>query len=149
VAGEAAEALRRPPTFQVQVRLTRGLRLLSIASEGTLVPFLSFGLETKAVPPTPEKTRLHYRLMGTGAREAEPLAGREEPPPGNDPAVLSSGRRTAVLWNYRRDFPHERFTTAAAERGRSIRREMKARTQSVLAGPEFRSDEHRSDKPGI
>ncbi|MDQ1474382.1 MAG: hypothetical protein QOJ99_5862, partial [Bryobacterales bacterium] len=136
----------RPPTFQVQVHLTRGLRLLSIAADAAPVPVLSFSLEQRAVPPTPEKLALHYRLIGTEPG-AEPLQSRRAAE-----QILRSFLRKA----YRRPVetadvtPLMTLYDRAAERGDPFEERVKLALKGVLTGPEFLFKiEHRSDKPGI
>lgn len=144
--GGGGRGAPRPPTLQVQVRLTRGLRLLSIAAEGAPVPVAGLTIEQKAVVPTPEKLALHYRLLGTEPG-AEPLQARRAAE-----QILRSFLRKA----YRR--PVETAEVAplltlydrAAQRGDPFEERMKLSLKAVLAGPEFLFKiEHRSDKPGI
>jgi hypothetical protein len=144
--GGGGRGAARPPTVQVQVRLTRGLRLLSITAEGAPVPVAGLTLEQKAVTPTPEKLAIHYRLLGTDPG-AEPLQARRAAE-----QILRSFLRRA----YRR--PVETADVAplltlydrAAQRGDPFEERMKLSLKGVLAGPEFLFKiEHRSDKPGI
>jgi cytochrome c553 len=136
----------RPPAFQVQVRLTRGLRSLSIAAEGAPVPIASLTVEQRAVKPTPEKLALHYRLLGAEPG-AEPLQARRAAE-----QILRSFLRKA----YRRPpqtpdvTPLMALYDRAAERGDPFEERMKLALEGVLVGPEFLFKiERRSDKPGI
>ena len=78
--GVPMTASRRPPGLQAQVRLTRGLRLLAIAVEGSPIQIAGVTVEQKPVPPTPEKLALHYRLLGMepGAEPLQPRKAAEQ-----------------------------------------------------------------------
>jgi cytochrome c553 len=138
--------LGRLPTYQVQVRLARGLRLLSIAAEGSPVPISGMILEQKAVETAPEKLALHYRILGLepGGELLEPRKVAEQ--------VL----RTFLRKAYRRPVepseaaPFMKLYDRAAERGDPFEERIKLALKGVLVSPQFLFKiEHRSDKPGI
>jgi hypothetical protein len=62
--GAGGRGAARPPVYSLQVHLARGLRMLSLVSEGAPVPVLSLTVQQKPSNPTPEKLALHYRLLG-------------------------------------------------------------------------------------
>lgn len=133
-------------SYQVQVRLARGLRLLSVVSEGTPMPILSLSLDQKPVEASPERQALHYRLLGVepGGELLQPRKAAEQ--------ILRSIVRKA----YRR--PAEAVDVApllklydrAAERGDPFEERMKLALKGMLVSPSFLFKiEHRSEKPGI
>jgi cytochrome c553 len=141
-----AKGAPRLPAMQVQVRLTRGLRSLSIAAEGAPVTILGLSVEQKAVKPPPEKMALHYRLLGTEPG-AEPLQARRAAE-----QILRAFLRKA----YRRPVETADVTRLmtlydrAGERGDPFEERIKLALEGVLVGPEFLFKiERRSDRPGI
>jgi len=136
----------RQPAVQARVRLARGLRSLSIASEGGPVPVVSVAVEQKPREISPEKLAIHYRLLGAEPG-AEPLQARRAAE-----QILRSFLRRA----YRRPVetaevaPLLKLYDRAAERGDPFEERMKLALKGVLAGPEFLFKiEHRNEKPGI
>ena len=136
----------RAPSYQVQVRLARGLRLLSIVAEGSPVPIAGLTLEQKLVEPSPEKLALHYRLMGVepGGEVLQPRKVAEQ--------IL----RTFLRKAYRRPVepmdavPFMKLYDRAAERGDPFEERLKLALKGVLSSPQFLFKiEHRSAKPGI
>jgi hypothetical protein len=136
----------RPPVFQAQVRLARGLRMLSVAADGAPVTISAVTLDQKPSAVAPEKMAMHYRLLGTEPG-TEPLQARKAAE-----QILRSFLRKA----YRRPVetadvaPLLKLYDRAAERGDPFEERMKLALKGVLAGPEFLFRiEHRNDKPGI
>ena len=149
-AGGGGRGAVRLPTVQVQVRLTRGLRVLAIAAEGSPVPITALTLEQKAVEPSAEKRALHYRLLGTEtatATSAEPLQARRAAEQILRSFVRKAWRRPVETADVA---PLMKLYDRAAERGDPFEERMKLALKAVLAGPEFLFKiEHRSEKPGI
>ena len=136
----------RPPVLGVQVRLSRGVRMLSVLAEGSPVPVLSLTLQQKAVAPNPERLALHYRLLGVEPG-AEPLQARKA-----GEQILRGFLRKA----YRRPVETADITPLmtlydrAAQRGDPFEERMKLAMRAVLVSPAFLFKlEQRSDKPGI
>ena len=136
----------RLPTYQVQVRLTRGLRLLSIAASGMPIPIASLAVEQKPMDPAPDKAALHYRLLGVepGGELLQPRKVAEQ--------ILRSFLRKA----YRRPIeeaeivPLIKLYDRAAERGDPFEERMKLALKGVLVSPHFLFKiEHRKERPGI
>jgi len=136
----------RPPAFQAQVHLARGLRMLTIAADGAPITISAVNLDQKATEIPPEKLAMHYRLLGAepGVEPLQPRKAAEQ--------ILRSFTRRA----YRRPVEAADITPLmtlydrAAERGDPFEERMKLAFKGVLAGPEFLFKiEHRSDKPGI
>jgi cytochrome c553 len=136
----------RGPFYQMQVRLARGLRQLTIVAEGSPVPVVSFNLEEKPVEPPPEKLAVHYRLLGVepGGEVLQPRKVAEQ--------ILKSLLRKA----YRRPVdpadaaPFLKLYDRAAQRGDPFEERMKLAIKGVLSSPQFLFKiEHRSEKPGI
>lgn len=136
----------RTPTLNVQVRLTRGLRMLSIVSEGASLPVASLAIQQKAIAPPPDKLALHYRLLGTEPGN-EPLQARKAAE-----QILRNFLRRA----YRRPVEMTEVTPLlalydrAAERGDPFEERIKLALKAVLVGPDFLFKmERRNEKPGI
>ncbi len=136
----------RTPTYNVRVRLARGLRMLTIVSETSPTPVASLTIQQKASETTPERLALHYRLLGTE--------------PGNEPLQPRKAAeqilRTFLRKAYRRPVETADVTPLltlydrAAERGDPFEERMKLAFKAVLVGPDFLFKmEHRNDKPGI
>ena len=136
----------RGPSYQVQVRLARGLRHLTITAEGSPVPVASLNLEQKPIDPSPEKLALHYRLLGVEPG-GEVLQSRK----------VAEQILKSFLWKaYRRPVenadvaPFLKLYDRAAERGDPFEERIKLAFKGVLSSPQFLFKiEHRSDKPGI
>jgi len=136
--------------FQVQVRLTRGLRSLAIEADTAPVPVISLAVDQKPVTPSAEKLALHYRLLGSDpatATSPEPLQARR---------AAEQVLRGFIRKAYRRPIetadvtPLMKLYDRAAERGDPFEERIKLALKGVLTGPEFLFKiEHRSDKPGI
>jgi mono/diheme cytochrome c family protein len=144
--GRGGRGAARPPVYAVQVRLARGLRVLSLTSEGAPVTVIGLTLQQKLSTPSPEKLALHYRLLGIEPG-AEPLQARKAAE-----QILRSFLRKA----YRRPVetadvaPLMTLYDRAAQRGDPFEERIKLPLKAVLAGPDFLFKlEHRSDKPGI
>jgi cytochrome c553 len=144
--GKAGRGGARIPSYNVQVRLARGLRMLTIVSDGAAVPVASLAIQQKPSEPPPEKLALHYRLLGTE--------------PGNEPLQPRKAAeqilRTFLKKAYRRPVemnelaPLLTLYDRAAERGDPFEERMKLVLKAVLAGPDFLFKmEHRNEKPGI
>lgn len=134
------------PSYSVQVRLSRGLRMLSVVSDGAPVPVNTFTIQQKAVEPSPEKLALHYRLLGTEPGN-EPLQARK---------AAEQVLRTFLRKAYRRPVEASEVTPfltlydRAAERGDPYEERMKLALTAILVSPDFIFKmEHRNDKPGI
>jgi hypothetical protein len=136
----------RPPAFQVQLKLARGLRMLSVAADGAPVSVIDLAIDQKHIAPEPEKLAMHYRLLGTepGTEPLRPRAAAEQ--------ILRSFMRKA----YRRPVETAEVTPLlalydrAAERGDPFEERMKLALKGVVVSPGFLFKiEHRSDKPGI
>ena len=134
------------PSYNVQVRLARGLRMLSVVSDGAPVPVNTFTIQQKAVEPSPEKLALHYRLLGTEPGN-EPLQPRK---------AAEQVLRTFLRKAYRRPVEAAEVTPfltlydRAAERGDPYEERMKLALKAILVSPDFIFKmEHRNDKPGI
>lgn len=144
--GAKGRGMARQPAFQVQVRLTRGLRFLTLAAEGAAVPVARLTVDQKPLDVSPEKLALHYRLLGLepGAEPLQASRAAEQ--------ILRGFLRKA----YRRPVDATDVTRLmalydrAAQRGDPFEERMKLAFKGVLAGPEFLFKiEHRSEKPGI
>ena len=144
--GRAPRGVKRPLNFQAQVRLTRGLRLLSVGAALSPVPIVGLAVEQKAVPPGPEKLAQHYRLLGLepGAEPLQPRRAAEQ--------ILRALLRKA----YRRPVEPNDVNTLmvlydrAARRGDPFEERMKLVLKGVLSGPQFLFKiERRNDQPGI
>ncbi len=136
----------RLPTYTVRVRLARGLRMLSVVSEGEPAKIETLTVVQKPSEPAPDKLALHYRLLGTE--------------PGNEPLqprrAAEQILRTFLKRAYRRPVEMSEVTPLltlydrAAERGDPFEERMKLALKAVLVGPDFLFKmEKRSDKPGI
>lgn len=144
--GRGGGGFGRVPSYQVQVRLARGLRLFSIAAEGSPVPITALILEQKPVEPSPEKLALHYRILGLepGADVLQPRKVAQQ--------VLLAFLRKAYRRPVESDeaIPFLKLYDRAAERGDPFEERMKFALKGVLVSPHFLFKiEHRSDKPGI
>jgi cytochrome c553 len=145
-AGRGGRGPARPPAVQVQVRMTRGLRLLSIAAENAPVPVAGLSVEQKAVTPAPEKLALHYRLL-EAEPGAEPLQARRAAEQILRPFLRKAYRRPVETADVT---PLMKLYDRAAERGDPFEERVKLTLKGVLAGPEFLFKmEHRSERPGI
>ncbi|MDQ2945997.1 MAG: DUF1592 domain-containing protein [Acidobacteriota bacterium] len=136
----------RTPTYNVRVRLARGLRMLSIVSEDASAPVVGLTVQQKPTETTPERLALHYRLLGAEPG-TEPLQPRK---------AAGQILRTFLKRAYRRPVdltdvtPLLALYDRAAERGDPFEERMKLTLKAVLVGPDFLFKmEHRSDKPGI
>ena len=145
-AGNRGGGGGRVPGYQVQVRLARGLRLLSIIVDGSAVPITSLTLEQKLTEAVPEKSAMHYRLLGLepGGDVLQPRKVAEQ--------ILRAFLRKA----YRRPVepmdavPYLKLYDRAAERGDPFEERMKLALKGVLVSPQFLFKiEHRNEKPGI
>ncbi len=134
---------RRPPTYTVQVRLARGLRILSLASD---TPLQSLTISQKPTTPTPERLATHYRLLGTepGNEPLQPRKAAEQilrsflKKAYRRPVTTTDATRLLVLYD------------RAAERGDPFEERMKLVLKAVLVGPDFLFKmEDRNSKPGI
>lgn len=142
----ARPGVGRPPTYQVQVRLARGLRVLSISAEGSPVSIVSLMIEQKPVEPAPEKLALHYRLLGLepGGELLQPRKVAEH----TLQVFLNKAYRRPV--DQADVVPFLKLYDRAAERGDPFEERMKLALKGVLVSPQFLFKiEHRSDKPGI
>jgi cytochrome c553 len=144
--GRGGRGAARPPVFGVQVRLARGLRVLSLISETAPVPLISLTVQQKPSKPAPEKLALHYRLLGAEPG-SEPLQARK---------AAEQILRTFLRKAYRRPVETADLTPLmtlydrAAQRGDPFEERVKLPLKAVLAGPDFLFKlEHRSEKPGI
>ncbi|MEJ7605761.1 MAG: DUF1592 domain-containing protein [Bryobacteraceae bacterium] len=136
----------RMPPYRIQVRLGRGLRMLSIVAEGNPVPIQGLTVEQKGDPPSAEKLAVHYRLLGVEPGE-EPLQARKAAQ-----QILRRFLRKA----YRRPVQQpdiDRLLVLydrADKRGDPFEERMKLALRGVLAGPDFLFKiERRNEKPGI
>ena len=146
VRGNRAAGAVRTPSMQVQVRLTRGLRLLEISAEGAAVEVLGLTLEQKVVEPGAERLALHYRLLGMEPG-AEPLEARKAAEQILRGLLRKAYRRPVEMKDIA---PLMSLYDRAAKRGDPFEERMKLVLKAVLAGPEFLFKiEHRSVKPGI
>ncbi|MBC8167995.1 MAG: DUF1587 domain-containing protein [Bryobacteraceae bacterium] len=136
----------RPPVYRIQVRLGRGLRMLSLVSEDNPVTIRGLTVEQKVRAPSPERLAVHYRLLGTEPGE-ELLNSRK---------AAQQILRTFLRKAYRR--PVQQTDTdrllvlydRSAQRGDPFEERMKLVLKAVLAGPEFLFRfERRNEKPGI
>ena len=136
----------RAPSYQAQVRLARGLRLLSITAEGTAHPIVSLTVDQKVQEVAPDKVALHYRLLGVepGGELLQPQKAAEQ--------ILKAFLRKA----YRRPIesaeiaPLMKLYQRAADRGDPFEERMKLALKGALVSPHFLFKiEHRSAKPGI
>ena len=144
--GRGGRGVPRQPALQVQVRLARGLRALTLSAEGGPVPVTGITVEQKAVAPPSEKLAIHYRLLGTEPG-AEPLEARR---------AAAQILRTFVRKAYRRPVetaeitPFLKLYDRAADRGDPFEERMKLALKGVLVSPDFLFKiEHRNEKPGI
>ena len=134
------------PQVGVRVRLARGLRLLTIVSDGAPVPVVSLEVQQKVTAPSPERLASHYRLFGTdpGSEPLQPRKAAEQ--------IL----RTFIRKAYRRPIeaadvaPFLTLYDRAAGRGDPFEERIKLALTGVLVSPDFLFKmEHRNDKPGI
>ena len=136
----------RPPTMGVQVRLARGLRMLSVITEGAPVSILSLTIQQKGVPPSPERLAVHYRLLGVEPG-GEPLRARQAAEQILRAFLRKAYRRPAEPGDIA---PLLTLYDRAARRGDPFEERMKLTLKAVLVGPDFLFKlEHRSAKPGI
>jgi hypothetical protein len=136
-----------PPQVGVRVRIARGLRNLSILSEGGPVTVMSLSIQQKPSEPSLEKIALHYRLLGV-----EPGATPLVQPRRAAEQIL----RTFLRKAYRRPVAAAEVSQflplydRAAERGDPFEERMKLALKAILISPDFLFRmEHRSDKPGV
>lgn len=130
----------------LQVKLTRGLRMLSFAVKGQPVAIRSVIVEQKGDAPSPERLAVHQRFLGTEPGE-EPLFARKAAR-----QILRGFLRKA----YRRPVqPGDidllmKLYDRSEQRGDPFEERMKLMLKAVLAGPQFLFKvEQRSEKPGI
>ena len=145
-AGRVGGNNRGGPAYQVQLRLARGLRLLSISAEGLPARITGLVLEQKAVEPPPEKLALHHRLLGV-----EPGGDVLQPR-----KVAEHVLRTFLRKAYRRPVnpsdaaPFLQLYDRAAQRGDPFEERLKLAMKAVLVSPNFLFKmEQRHANPGI
>lgn len=136
----------RMPTHRIQVRLGRGLRVLSLVAEGNRIAMQALSVEQKTEPPSPEKLAIHYKLLGANPGE-EPLDARKAAQ-----RILRSFLRKA----YRRPVlpaDVDRMMVLydrSAQRDDPFEERMKLALRTVLLAPDFLFKlERRTEKPGI
>ncbi len=135
------------PTFNVRLRLARGLRKIAVVYEGAgPAPVTTLTLQQKPNPPAPDKLAQHYRLLGAepGADILQPRKAAEQ--------VLQTFLRKA----YRRPVettdiaPFLTLYDRAAERGDPYEERLKLALRAVLVSPDFLFKmERRNERPGI
>ncbi len=137
---------RGVPAFRVQVRLARGLRSLTVVSQGAPVAVLGMSVDQRGPEPGAERQALHYRLLGTepGSEPLEPRKAAQQ--------ILRGFLRKA----YRRPVEQAdidrilQLYDRAATRGDPFEERMKLAIKGVLVWPDFLFKmERRSEKPGI
>ena len=136
----------RPHTFGLQVRLARGLRVLSLAAEAAPVALTSLTVRQQGASNPADKSALHFRLLGVepGAEPLQPRKAAER--------LLWTFLRKA----YRRPVrpgdvtPLMTLYDRSAQRGDPFEERMKLALKGALMAPDFLFKlEQRSEKPGI
>ncbi len=135
------------PSYNVRLRLARGLRKLAIIYEGaTTGPVTNLTIQQKPTTPGPDKLAQHYRILGAepGGDILQPRKAAEQ--------VL----RTFLRKAYRRPVevadltPFLTLYDRAAERGDPYEERLKLALRAVLISPDFLFKmEHRNERPGI
>lgn len=135
-----------PPTMNARIRLARGLRMLSLVTQGSAVPFSAITVQQRPTVSSPEKLTLHYRLLGAdpGVEPSQPRKAAQQ--------ILRRVLRQA----YRRPVeaadiaPLMTLYDRAAQRGDPFEERMKLALKAVLVSPDFLFKlEQRNQKPGI
>ncbi len=144
--GRGGRGAVRVPTVQVQVRLSRGLRQISLVAEKGPVPVVSVTVDQKPAVPSAEKLVSHYRLLGMEPG-AELLQARKSAEQFLRGFLRKAYRRPVEAADLT---PFLALYDRAEKRGDPFEERIKLAVKGILVAPQFLFKmERRSDKPGI